>query len=195
MFPHMPLPLRLFEPRYLVMLGDLLEQEDPSFGVVLIERGPEVGGGEQRFSVGTMAQIIEVDARRGYMSVVARGTERFRVEHWLVDDPYPRAELSPLSQLEWDPDLAEQRVAAEAQVRRALAVMHEHGGTVWPPDVALAPDPMMATWQLAGLAPVGPLDHWQLLQSESTEALLAGISDLSRAAADMVSLGWPEPGE
>lgn len=44
LFPHMPLPLRLFEPRYLKMLGDLLEQPDPEFGVVLIERGHEVGG-------------------------------------------------------------------------------------------------------------------------------------------------------
>ena len=45
LFPHMPLPLRLFEPRYLKMLGDLLEQPDPEFGVVLIERGHEVGVG------------------------------------------------------------------------------------------------------------------------------------------------------
>ena len=45
LLPHMPLPLQLFEQRYLMMLGQLLETEDPEFGVVLIERGSEVGGG------------------------------------------------------------------------------------------------------------------------------------------------------
>ena len=50
LMPYMPLPLRIFESRYLVMLGRLLDDDDPQFGVVLIERGPEAGGGEQRFS-------------------------------------------------------------------------------------------------------------------------------------------------
>lgn len=36
LLPHMPLGLRLFEPRYLQMLGELLEEREPQFGVVLI---------------------------------------------------------------------------------------------------------------------------------------------------------------
>ena len=39
LFPHTPLALRVFEERYLKMLGACLEAETPSFGVVLIERG------------------------------------------------------------------------------------------------------------------------------------------------------------
>lgn len=57
LFPHMPLALRLFEERYLTMLAHLLEAEDPAFGVVLIERGRETGGGEHRFRTGTVAEI------------------------------------------------------------------------------------------------------------------------------------------
>ena len=48
LFPHTPLALRIFEQRYLMMLGRVLDDDEPSFGVVLIERGSEAGGGDQR---------------------------------------------------------------------------------------------------------------------------------------------------
>lgn len=47
LLPGSPLPLQVFEPRYRAMLDDCLAG-DQRFGVVLIERGFEVGGGEQR---------------------------------------------------------------------------------------------------------------------------------------------------
>jgi Lon protease-like protein len=47
LFPHMPLPLRVFEERYLVMLSRILADDPAEFGVVLIERGQEVGGGDR----------------------------------------------------------------------------------------------------------------------------------------------------
>ncbi|WP_415830929.1 LON peptidase substrate-binding domain-containing protein [Janibacter anophelis] len=47
LLPGNPLPLQVFEPRYLAMLRDIAGG-DGRFGVVLIERGFEVGGGDQR---------------------------------------------------------------------------------------------------------------------------------------------------
>ena len=49
LFPHALLPLRIFEPRYQALLDSCLAG-DGRFGVVLIERGFEVGGGEDRFT-------------------------------------------------------------------------------------------------------------------------------------------------
>ncbi|HEY8912041.1 LON peptidase substrate-binding domain-containing protein [Lacisediminihabitans sp.] len=59
LFPYLPLQLRVFEERYLVMLSRILVNEPAEFGVFLIERGQEVGGGEQRFPLGTVAQVTE----------------------------------------------------------------------------------------------------------------------------------------
>ena len=73
LFPHTPLALRIFEQRYLMMLGRVLDDDEPSFGVVLIERGSEAGGGDQRFSVGTMARILQVDPRADDLHVIAVG--------------------------------------------------------------------------------------------------------------------------
>ncbi len=56
-FPYMLLPLHIFEDRYRALMADLQDVTEPEFGVVLIERGWEVGGGEER------AEANELDAR------------------------------------------------------------------------------------------------------------------------------------
>ena len=55
LFPHAQLPLHVFEPRYRALAETCLAG-DGEFGVVLIERGSEVGGGDTRFSIGTVAR-------------------------------------------------------------------------------------------------------------------------------------------
>src|SRR3954451_2524045 len=102
LLPFMPLRLRVFEQRYLVMLSNLLQTEAAEFGVVLIERGQEVGGGEKRFRCGTVAEITTLGTQDGFIGVLAEGRGRFRVDTWLDDDPHPRAEVTPIPDLTWD---------------------------------------------------------------------------------------------
>ena len=87
LFPHMPLPLRVFEERYMVMLSRILPDEPSEFGVVLIERGQEVGGGEKRFTIGTVAQIQQLDADVDFVVLVAQGERRIEILEWLEEDP------------------------------------------------------------------------------------------------------------
>ena len=56
------LPLNVFEPRYRQLVLDCLAADVPEFGVVLIERGSEVGGGDVRASIGTVTRIARVHA-------------------------------------------------------------------------------------------------------------------------------------
>ena len=102
LFPYMPLRLRVFEERYLIMLAELLRSEDARFGVVLIERGREVGGGEECFSLGTIAEITQLGAQEGFVGLIAQGSRRFEVTEWLDDAPHPRAEVREMAELEWD---------------------------------------------------------------------------------------------
>ncbi|WP_454172722.1 LON peptidase substrate-binding domain-containing protein [Microbacterium maritypicum] len=175
-FPHTPLPLRVFEPRYLTMIGRLLDEEDPRFGVVLIERGHEVGGGERRSRIGTMARLVSVSAGADALLAVAVGTDRFTVDEWLDDDPYPRAEVTPLPELDWSDELTPLRTQAEAIVRRTLARAPE---AQWDADTELSDDPIAAAWQLAAIAPLGDYDRYALLQSATVGALLRQIIDLT----------------
>src|ERR1700722_18532641 len=91
LFPFEMLPLHVFEERYRQMIASCLAG-DQRFGVVLIARGSEVGGGDVRHDFGTIATIeVASPTPDGRYGVLARGGERLRVESWLPDAPYPRA--------------------------------------------------------------------------------------------------------
>jgi Lon protease-like protein len=78
LFPGGPLPLRIFEPRYLAMISRCLRRSE-GFGVVLIKQGSEVGAAEM-FEIGTIAEIVDwYQGTDGLLGVTARGTERFRL--------------------------------------------------------------------------------------------------------------------
>lgn len=192
LFPYMPLRLRVFEERYLIMLSELVKAEHTSFGVVLIERGFEVGGGEHRFGVGTTADIARIEAQDGVVGLVAQGTERLEVEAWLEDAPYPRAEVRTLPELVWDEALQPLRVETEQLVRRTLALASEFAELAWPPDVELAAEPVPALWQLAAIAPVTALDQVRMLRAGSAEDLLTTVAELTRDAAVAWESPWPQ---
>ena len=192
LLPAMPLQLRVFEERYLLMLSELVAAKDARFGVVLIERGWEVGGGDHRFGVGTVAEILQVVAEDGVVGLAAQGSGRFEITRWLDDAPHPRAEVEPLPDLVWDDALEPLRVETEQLVRRTLAEASEFAETGWSPDVELADDPMDRCWQLAGITPLGDLDRLALLRASSAEELLTRTAELTREARVPFSMPWPE---
>jgi len=78
LFPGGPLPLRIFEARYLDMIGRCMKDDSP-FGVVLIREGGEVGPAATH-EVGTLARIVDwYQGSDGLLGVTARGEQRFRV--------------------------------------------------------------------------------------------------------------------
>ncbi len=184
LFPFVPVQLRIFEPRYLTLVGRLLDEDEPEFGVVLIERGSEAGGGDQRASVGTMARLVSAAAGVDDLFIVGLGTRRFTVERWVDEDPFPRAELSILPDLEWSEKLAPLRDQAEAAVRRLVV---RAAGPQSDDDIELSDDPVAAAWQLAAIAPLGDYDKYTLLRSTTLGGLLRQLIDLVLEAEELWS--------
>lgn len=178
LMPAMPLSLRIFEERYLKLLGDLMLSENPEFGVVLIERGPEIGGGEKRLGIGTLASVTDIGTLDQFYGLESIGTQRIRVNAWLPDDPYPMADIDFIPDLIWDDSLMPARVHLETKVRNLLAFASEFGDLQYGPETELSDDPMDACWQLAGVLPVGALDQVDLLQVQSADELIARTYDL-----------------
>ena len=171
--PAMPLSLRIFEERYLKLTGDLILEENPEFGVVLIARGPEVGGGEKRLEIGTIASVTDIGTLDQFYGIESVGGQRFRVNAWLPDDPYPMADIDFLPDLIWNDSLTLARENLELKVRNLLAFASEFGDLQYGPDTELSEDLMDSCWQLAGILPVGPLDQVDLLKSQSAEELIS----------------------
>jgi Lon protease-like protein len=181
LFPGTLLPLHVFEGRYRALTGHCLER-DGALGIVLIERGSEVGGGDVRFSVGTQARIAEsVALPDGRWVLAVAGERRIRVERWLGEEPFPRAEVVFLDD---DPptgrdDNAPTRDALVARVHRALALKASLGE--WPVDAVapeLAVDPAGLAWQVGGLGLLGPADAQRLLEADGVSQRLALLTRL-----------------
>lgn len=176
LFPAMPLALRVFEERYLKLMGAILEDEPSEFGVVLIERGSEVGGGDKRFDIGTTAQVLQIEAPEGPLQVMARGGRRFRVTRWLEEDAYPQAEVEFLDTFDAGDVPGEELVITEQVVRETLGYLRELDLSLpWPTDIELAEDPVEKVWQLAGISPLGTLDHQDLLSLDNPSVLIEQI--------------------
>ena len=178
LMPAMPLSLRIFEERYLKLLGDLIGQENPEFGVVAIERGQEIGGGEKRLGFGTLASVTDIGTLDQFYGLESIGSQRFRVNAWLPDDPYPMADIDLIPDLVWDDYLTSAKDQLETKVRNLLAFASEFGDLQYGSDIEFSDDPMQACWQLAGVLPVGPLDHLDLLQSLTAADLIADTQGL-----------------
>jgi Lon protease-like protein len=182
----MPLTLRIFEERYLKLLGDLMSSDTPEFGVVLVSRGSEVGGGEQRMTIGTVASVTEIGTTDEFLGLESFGSRRFRVNDWLPDDPYPIADIEFIPDLIWEDSLMPARVHLESQVRTLLSLASEFGELVFGAEIDLSDDPMSAAWQLAGILPIGELDRFDLLSSQSAEELLAQAYSIATSGIETV---------
>jgi Lon protease-like protein len=115
LFPRGPLPLRIFEPRYVDMVRRCMREES-CFGVVLLQGGGETGPVSGVASVGTSARIVDFNLLKdGLLGLTCRGERRFRLlRRWRQDDGLNMGEV------EWlDPPVS----AAGA----AVAVPPEHG--------------------------------------------------------------------
>ena len=86
LFPGGPLPLQIFEPRYLQLVKQCLQQER-SFGVCLIKDGRETGEAAVPHDFGTTARIIDWDRLpNGLLGITAVGEDRFIVRSHEIDE-------------------------------------------------------------------------------------------------------------
>jgi hypothetical protein len=179
LLPGMVLPLHVFEDRYRALVRDCMAG-DRQFGVTLIERGSEVGGGDIRAMAGTVAQIIQADELPdGRWAMVAVGTHRVRVREWMPDDPYPRAEVEDWPDVPaTDPEAAVAAYEARvAQLRRILALAVELGAEA-DPMVELADDAEVGSYQIGVLSPIGALDRQRLLTAPGPQQRLDLLEEL-----------------
>jgi len=163
LFPGGLLPLRVFEARYLDMIGECL-REHKGFGICAIKSGTEVGQAASCYAIGTLALVEDFDAGKdSLLSIVARGQRRFRVLH-------SRTEPSQLlrANVDWlddgdDAPLPEQH----RQMAEFLAQLLQRAGE---PFTRLPPDFDSSAWvagRLAELLPFALGDKQRLLEMDT----------------------------
>lgn len=139
LFPGGPLPLRIFEPRYLDMVSRCL-REQSGFAVVQIGEGEEAAGAVSFAATGTEARIVDFDRLDdGLLGIRCLGLERVRVvEAWRDPDGLNRGRVMDIAADPVVPVPAEQawlgevvrQVLAEAGEAYAQLPVHEDAGWI-----------------------------------------------------------------
>ena len=181
LFPHASLPLHVFEERYKALMRDCLEG-DRRFGVVLIERGSEVGGGDERSPLGTRGIITEAaEMPDGRWLLVVEGERLIEVEQWLPDDPYPVALVEEVPPVDGGQDAAPLLRDAAQRVRRTRGLLAEQGGSPALPPGDLfdeAADAETASWQVCAAAPLSAYDAQRLLAADDAADRMSLLVEL-----------------
>ncbi len=201
LFPGALLMLQVFEPRYRRLLDDCMA-DDRIFGVVLIARGSEVGGGDERFSVATEARIEQaVPLATGRWTLAVSGRSRLAVDSWLADSPYPRAVVRELSSTGTVPGPTLEAAASAVTRANALAAELGTGPGLRPLRPDPGGDPERRLWQLCDAAPLGQLDRQRLLEIDDLAERAEALRSLAEAVGnDLLALlvdrsPRPEPGQ
>ncbi|EME22512.1 LON peptidase substrate-binding domain-containing protein [Rhodococcus qingshengii] len=186
LLPGEVLPLNIFEPRYRALVENVLEAADgPLFGVVLIARGHEVGGGESRHAVGTLARIeSHVAMGAGRYQLYCRTEDRIRVNRWLPDDPYPLAEVelwpdenngTPVTAYEYDSLLERIEFMYGMLGKLALRAGEQTPRMPVPPDPL---DPLGSRlYALARSIPMGDADRLAILTAPGADERIRTLSE------------------
>ena len=198
LLPGETLPLNIFEPRYAQLVRDCVDSPDPAFGVVLISRGQEVGGGDIRGDVGALARITDyVDLGEGQYQLLASVGERIRVSEWLPDDPYPRAVVTAWPD-EPGPDVGPERISVVVDAILGLfgRVIAARGGQLRSDALAVdeevADDPSRHIYALASRVPMGQADRYAVLAAPTLAERVAVLSDAIETVTAMVEFQLSE---
>jgi Lon protease-like protein len=198
--PNEILPLRIFEPRYGALVRHCVDSGEP-FGVVLIARGREVGGGDSRSDVGVLARITEyADLGWGRYALHCRTGERIRVCDWLPDDPYPRATVRTWPDEPGDPVTELQFLDVEGRVIALFERIADVRGASLPDrEVLLGTDHADVTddagkrlYALATRIPIGAADRYAVLAAPSAADRLAALREAVDAVTEMVEFQLSE---
>jgi Lon protease-like protein len=177
LFPGGLLPLRIFETRYVDMVGRCM-RADESFGVVLIEGGSDTERGAGTAVIGTSARVVDFQMLAdGLLGLLCRGEHRFR-----ITQRSQRQDGLNCASVEWLEELPRVPLAAQFQplvplLRQVLANLTTMGRFI-------EPDYEDAAWVSHRLAELLPLDQklqQQLLEIDDPDARLRLLAPLIEA--------------
>jgi uncharacterized protein len=176
LFPGMPMPLHIFEPRYRQLMMDHGGDVTP-FGVSLIKSARQPDRDWESHLVGTAATIIERHERPdGRWDLVIEGQRRFRV----VDLDQSRA--YGVATVEWLDDVPGDPTEAETLLRIVTAQFQRYVSGVTRltrrrfTGVDLIDDPVRASYDLTARLPLHTWERQRLLEADTAVDRLSELS-------------------
>ena len=176
LFPGGPLPLRIFETRYLDMIRRCM-REGTGFGVVLIARGREAQGSPKFVATGTEAGIVDFSRLDGgLLGITCVGRERFRIV-----DSWQQPDRLNVGRVEDVPAAPELPVPGEFEfLVEALKKILPELGDFYAGVPRRFGDAAWVGYRLAELLPLDTADKQTLLELQDPLARLRALAPLIR---------------
>jgi hypothetical protein len=212
LFPHLPLPLHIFEERYRAMTRDLMADGSPYAGRFVISSGGD--GDAPEGLVGTVAEIRHAERfADGRFALLVVGAERVSLGAVDRSGPYALIEVEPLPESIGDADTASRLlpvvqaaldayldtvkrfVASAASVRRESQEITDVAASL---DEVLKPirlpdDPLAASYAVAGVLQIELSRKQQLLELPDGATRLEAELNLLRREARLLADGAMPP--
>jgi Lon protease-like protein len=177
LFPYADIRLHVFEPRYLEMVRDCMDEDRP-FGIVLIRSGSEVGPSEP-YLVGTAVRIVHIHSHDdGSLDIQVHGERRFRIREIEESKPYLVGYVEPVIELPMEDDPTEEEVLAEA--REAFELYMQHMLARFEVRIEFPEDPTVLSFTMANLLPMSNFEKQRLLEVTDTIERVSGLMPILR---------------
>ena len=193
-FPHVPLPLHVFEPRYRAMVRDAAD--GPRLIGMTLLRGdwqPDYYGNPEVFEVGTAGEMVHCEALPdGRYNILLRGLREFSIQGELSGGEYRRG------QVRWREPGADGSVPGDLRrdVGRLVAeYIRQRGGDPDQPQVrGEGIDDAAYVNFLAQHLDGEPIEKQALLQAPSLEARAVGLAEMLRFRLEAARGGGSDSG-
>lgn len=176
--PGLVMPLVLFEPKYLKLAENLMDQDESDRYFGIVKTMPKIVGTAEISinSIGTIAQVQSLELRPdGQWDLVAVGNRKFRILELYQDMPYLTADVELL------PEESEIDSADEATMSNTLAAFDRYRellGVSVHDNEDLPSDGQTLSYLITAAAMLSLDEKQALLETHSTKERLKRITQL-----------------
>jgi len=182
LFPHIVVPLHIFEERYKLMIGGCIESGEP-FGLVLLQSDAEEEREDTIHRVGVTARIVEVERLdEGRLNILCEGEKRFRVFRFTQQKPFWKGAVDFFE--DKDQDAAESLYEQVAELYRSVAALSAKLSSSQETEVVLPESPTDLSYMVSYVIDIESEEKQKLLEMDSTaerlRMLLAHLTETLR---------------
>lgn len=172
LYPDMPLPLHVFEPRYREMILKCVE-EKAVFGIVLSDANEASESLAMSNAVGTTARITQYEILGdGRINIEVVGETRFRVTQTKSGSVYPSAKVEPFWEQSADPLSLQSSFDQACQLFRAYLRSLLANSNRSLSSVQLPREPECLSYAIASVLQISLTEKQRLLEITNTERRL-----------------------
>jgi Lon protease-like protein len=182
LFPHIVVPLHIFEERYKSMINACIESGEV-FGLVLLRTGADEESEETIHRVGVTARIVEVERLdEGRMNILCEGEQRFRIYRFSQQTPFWKGAVDLIEDDERN--ATEVLYEQVAELYRSVVDVSAKLSGSQEAELVLPDSSTDLSYMVSYVLDIEPEDKQKLLEMDSTaerlRMLLAHLTDTLR---------------